>query len=337
MHGFLAGGFNGPDYWQELFTRIKESEHYSSNVICMAAGQNYMSRMSKQILTDAPAADRYAIGPYQMHKLSASELVHWPEKQDFFRCALAYPFYTLKHSMPGQQEVMKSTGKEFALYEVNWHLTGGDILPNTKNHDPKLLEWVNSFVTSVPGSVGHFNHLLSLMRDYHIRSQCHFDFGQARYYEIKLFGAVLNYKKGEERVRPSGLALSMINKAIFGDLVAADVSDAPTFFATGMDIGGQKKRVDTAENPLITAFAFKDGDRRSLILFNMDLNDAQIVTLNLPKGGKAVTQLLAPENYDDNNEFGNGDPTVAIQDGTLELQSKTEITLPPASIMTLVW
>jgi len=238
--------------------------------------------------------------------------------------------------MPKQAEVSKSTGKEFALYEVNWHLTGNDVRPNAKNHDPKVLEWVNSFVSSVPAAVGHFNHLLALMRDYHVRSQCHFTFG-GQYFEVKLWGSVLNYKEGEERMRPTGLGLSMINRAIFGDMMGAEVSDAPTFSATGMNISGVRKQVGTTENPLITAYAFKDGDCRSLILFNMDLNEAQAVTLDLPKGGKAVTQLLAPESYDNNNEFENGDPSVTIKDGTLELESKTELTLPPASIMTLVW
>ncbi len=355
---FLASGYNGPDYWQELFTRVKESEYYSPNIICMAAGQNYMDWMSKQILADAPAADRYAIAPYQTHGLNASDLDIWLDvesvttngiapdyvvttnsvlnKQKFFRWAMAYPFHTLKHSMPKQAAVSKSTGVEFSLYEVNWHMTGGDIRANTKNHDPRLLESVNSFVASVPGAIGHFNHLLSLMRDYQIRSQCHFTFG-GQYFEVKLWGAVLNYKKGEERMRPSGFALSMINKAIFGDMIGADVSDAPTFTATGLDIGGQKKKVGTTENPAITAYAFKDDECRSLILFNMDLNDAQTVTLGLPKGGTAKTQLLASTNYDDNNEFENGDPSVVIQNGTLELKDKMEITLPPASIMTLVW
>jgi len=340
--GFLAGGYSGPDYWQGLFTRIKESPYYSTNVICAAAGQNYSSRMSRQILADAPAADCYAIAPYQISGLKASDLNVWLDdegsldRQAMYRWALAYPFYTLKHSMPKQAEVSKSTGVELALYEVNWHITGGDVRANKKNHDPKLLEVVNSFVASVPGAIGHFNHLLALMRDYQIRSQCHFTFG-GQYYEIKLWGAVLNYKKGEERMRPTGLALGMVNRAIFGDMVSAQTMDAPTFAATGLDIAGVRKEVGTTENPLITAYAFKDDDRRSLILFNMDLNDAQAVTLDLPKGGKAVTQLLAPENYDDNNEFENGAPSVAIQDGVLELGVKTEITLPPASLMTLVW
>ena len=336
MFNFLAGGYNGPDYWQDLFTRVKESPYYSDNIICTAAGQNYSSGMSKQILRDTPAADRYAIAPYQMHGVKVSELENWPEKKDFFRYALAYPFHTLEHSMPKQAEISKSTGVEFSIYEVNWHLTGGDIRPNAKNHDPKLLEWVNSFISSTPAAIGHFNHLLSLMRDYQIRSQCHFTFS-GDYYEVKLWGAVLNSKKGEERMRPTGLVLGMINRAIFGDMIGAGVSDAPTFSATGLDIGGQRKKVGTAENPAITAYAFKDGARRSLILFNMDLNKAQTVTLDISKGGKAKTRLLASEHYDDNNEFENGAPSVAIQDGTLELKKKTEIILPPASIMTLVW
>ncbi len=338
----MASGYNGPDYWQELFTRIKESKYYSPNIICMAAGQNYMDWMSKQILADTPAADRYAIAPYQIHGLKASDLDTWLDaegvldQQAMYRWALAYPFHTLKHSMPKQAAVSKSTGKEFAIYEVNWHLTGEDIRPNAKNHDPRLLETVNSFVASVPGAIGHFNHQLSLMRDYQIRSQCHFTFG-GQYYEVKLWGAVLNYKEGEERMRPSGLALSMINQAIFGDMIGAGVSDAPTFTATGMNLTNQKNTVGTTENPLITAYAFKDEDCRSLILFNMDLNEKQAITLDLPKGGTATTQLLAPENYDDNNEFENGEPSVVIQNGTLELKEKMEITLPPASLMTLVW
>jgi hypothetical protein len=337
MFNFIAGGYDGPDYWQDLFTRVKESPYYSDNIVCMAAGQNYSSHKSRKILGDTPAADRYAIAPYQVHNIRASELENWPEKADFFRWALAYPFYSMKHSMPRQDAVMKSTGKEFAIYEVSWHPTGGDVRPHGKNHDPKLLEWVNSFVSSVPAALGNFNHHLALLRDYGIRAQCFFNFGQRKYYEINLWGGVLNYKQGEERVRPTGLALSMINQAIFGDMVKVDLAGVPTFTATGMDIAGARKQVGTAENPAITAYAFKEGDRRSLILFNMDLSNAQSATLTLPKGGTAKTQLLAPANYDDNNELENGAPSVVIQDGELVLSEQTEITLPPSSLMTLVW
>lgn len=336
MHGFIAGGYNGPDYWQDLFSRVKESPYYSDTIVCMAAGQNYSVSMSKQILGDTPAADRYAIAPYQVHNLLAKELENWPEKQDFFRWALAYPFHTLKDKMPKQGAVMKATGKEFAIYEVNWHMTGGDIMERSRKYNPQLNEWVNSFVSSVPAALGNFNHQLALMRDYGIRAQCFFNFS-GQYFDVKLWGAVLNFKKGEERMRPTGLALALINQAIFGDMVEADVADAPLFSATGLEIGGTGKQVGTAENPAITAFAFKDGDRRSLILFNMDLSSEQAVTLDLPEGGKATTQLLAPAAYDDNNEFENGDPSVAIKDGTLDLSDKTEITLPPASLMTLIW
>ncbi len=339
---FLAGGYSGPDYWQDLFTRIKESPYYSSNVICMASGQNYNSSMSKQILTDTPAADRYAIAPYQVSGINATELEFWMDddgvldQQAFFRWALAYPFHSLKNPLPKQDRVSQITGTEFAVYECSWHMTGGDIRPKSKKHDPRLLELVNRFVSSTPAAVGHFNHLLSLMHDYQIRAQCHFTF-DGTYHEVRLWGSVLNYKKGEERMRPTGLALSMINEAVFGDMVEAEVEDVPTFTATGLNIGGKWKKVGTTQNPSITAYAFKEGDRRSLILFNMDLTEAHSVELQIPKGGTAKTRLLAPENYDDNNEFENADPTVAIQDGTLQLKDDMEITLPPASIMTLVW
>lgn len=335
MFGFLAGGYNGPDYWQDLFSRVKKSPYYSPNVICMAAGQNYAADMSKKILADTPAADCYAIAPYQVHSINAKAFTNnWPEKQDFYRWALAYPFYNLKKNMPNQYSVSKATGKEFAVYECNWHMTGGNIDKN----NPLVLEYVNSFLGSVPAAIGNFNHMLTMMRDFNVRSQCFFTFSQENYNGIKLWGAVLNYKEGEERQRPNGLALGMINQAVFGDMVKAEVSGSPMFSATGPDITGARSAVGTAQNPAVTAYAFKDDKRHSLVLFNMDLTAEQPVELKIPAGGKAKTILLAPAKFDDNNEFESGEPAVSVKDGEIaDLGSDTVIKLPPASIMTVIW
>ncbi len=353
MFGFIAGGYNGPDYWEGIFTRIKASPHYRETIVCHAAGQNYSSGMSDEILGWTPSADRYAIAPYQIHQLEKSDLETFRTLEDFARYCTLYPMMSCEFpGMKRQMAVSKKHGKEFSVYEVNWHMTGGDVEPNnaTPKH-PEVRGMVNAFIPTVPGATAHFNHMLRLLRDFGIKSQCHFTFS-GDYFNVKLWGAVLNMAKGQERHRPAGLALAMVNACMRGDLVeTVHATDEPTVTATGAWPGAKKVKIPgqprpvaektEATRPCLYSYAFKDGTARSLVLINLDLTQAHEVQLAFPGGAQnARSSLLAPRHWSDTNEYDQGDGSiqVAIQDVDLkDFRSGAVLSLPPASLQTIAW
>ncbi len=355
MFGFIAGGYNGADYWHDIFAQIKSSPYYKDNIVCHAAGQNYSSGMSDSVLGHAPNADRYAIGPYQMHHLYVDDMKNWPSKEDFARYAMAYPMKSCEYrSMQRQMDVSKKYDVEFSVYEMSWHLTGGDVeynKPEKRVKHPEVRDYVNTFVTTVPAAAAHFNHMLRLIKDFGMRDICHFTF-RGNYFYVRLWGSVLNMTKGQERFRPMGLAFSIINEAMAGDMVETTHAEGqPTFVGKGAFAGAKKikvegkkkaqKEVTEETRPYVYSYSFKDGNKRSLILINFDLENAQDVTLNLPTTATAVTsKRLAPEHWTDNNEYdvGNGEISVVIEEldlGTIE--SGSTISLKPASLQTFMW
>jgi len=188
---FLAGGYNGPDYWENLFKRVKASPYYKKNVICHAAGQNYSTRMTDRILSNTPSADKYTIAPYQIHGFKKIDMDKFKTDADFFKYCMAFPSQSAKYKMAPQDDIAKKHGKELSVYEINWHITGGDVDPkgNKKESEP-IRNRVNGFVASTPGGLGHINHMLTLVKDFGMRSMCHFTFG-GKYFKVKLWGVIL--------------------------------------------------------------------------------------------------------------------------------------------------
>ena len=353
MFGFIAGGYNGPDYWEDIFKQIKSSPYYKSNIVCHAAGQNYSSAMSERIMKDTPSADKYAIGPYQMHHLYKEDVETYKTDADFAKFAMIYPMKSCEYNgMEKQLANSKKYGKELSVYEMSWHLTGGDIdARNNKPEHPEVREMVNNFVVTTPAAMAHFNHMLRLVKDFGMRSLCHFTF-RGQYFNVKLWGSVLNMSKGNERYRPMGLVFSMINECMKGDIVETEHSEnQPTFKGVGaypgakkIKVPGKKKAVkELSENsmPYVYSYAFKDGTNHSLILMNFDLEKSKDVKISMEGSAKNVaSKKIAPKNWEDNNEYdmGNGKNSVKIEIVKLpEFENGTVITIPAASIQTIHW
>jgi len=344
---YIANSYNGPDYWENIFKRVKASPYYKKNIVCHAAGQNYATRMSDRILGDTPSADKYAIAPYQIHGMNKIDMDRFESDAAFFRYGMAYPTQSAKVQMSKQDAIAKEYGKELSVYEVNWHITGGDVDPRGEANE--LRDRVNRFVTSTPGGLGHINHLLILVRDFGMRSICHFRFGGS-YFNVKLWGIFLGMDEGIARFRPSGLILSMVNEMMTGNLIKTTHSEnQPAFVATGNFPGtgrgrrtkGRPLPVSDVECPAIWSYAFKNGKEYSLVLFNMDLENKQNIRLSFRGSVKAdsvVSKILAPDSYLDNNEFESGDATVKIKEVQIpNFKRGVRMSLPPSSCQTIKW
>ncbi len=337
--GFLVGGYNGPDYWQDLFARGKASAYYKPTIIFHAAGQNVAAGMSRRILKETPAADRYAIAVYMVHGLDPEDLPDIDTEDKMFRWLFAQPLQTIfAKGLPEQVGVSKETGVEFSQYEVNHHITGGKA----------PLEPRNTMVASIGGAVSITNAMLLMLRECGIRSQCFFTLQQLAYDAhgvgpVRLWGANLSQRPGMVRYRPTGLAQILANKVLGGDLVETVQSGAcPTFEATGRFPGAKSKDEHiTVEHPAIWSYGFVDGTRRALILVNLDTQASRPVELKFPGAvvqGTAKQWVLSSGKITDNNEFEVGEPQVALREEPLpDLANGKQLTLAPFSIRAIQW
>jgi hypothetical protein len=148
-------------------------------------------------------------------------------------------------------------------------------------------------------------------------------------------------REGHERYRPTFLACAAVNQVIGGDLVATRHEGAnPTFSATG--IFNKQTGVETIDGlPVLWSYAFRDGDRRGLILINLDVDTARPVRIafdgTVARGGAQAWTMTAQE-ITANNEYESGEPRVAIRNQTLSnFQSGQAMRIPPHSMIALSW
>ncbi len=333
---FMAGGYNGPDYWNDIFSMAKKSPYYMPNIIFHAAGQNVSSEMSARILKNTPSADRYAIAPYILHDLNPEDLEPLDNDSSLFEWLYAYGLSYMKKSMLKQGEVSKNTGIEFSVYEINHHITGGKA----------PVEARNKMVTSVGGSLNVINGMLTLLHDYGIRTQNFFTYTQKEYNaagvgNVRLWGAALSQKNGSERVRPTWLALEIANKAVSGNMLETVGSGAnPVFSSEGATFPGFKKgEKRKLEYQKIWSYAFADGKIRSLIVINLDTAKPQKIQVKF--SGDAVNArswTLTAESISANNEFETGNPQVSIAEGEArDFRNGSTITMPPFSMKAFKW
>ena len=341
--GFSGGGFNGPDYWHDLFATAKNSPYYRNNIILHAAGQNYSSWMSNRILEFTPNADRYAIAPYQLHTLNQRDVdIFQNDDAKLFSWLFARSVYEIDNSMRGHQEVMAKTGVEFSIYEVNYHTLKGDVEHEVRNH----------IVASLGAGLNISNYMLQQLKKYGIRTQAFFNFSQFSFnmafygyddFGVRLWGAGINFRQGYERFRPTWLANEVVNQVLAGKLLKTIHTGAdPTYAVTGpFQYDGDP---ETKEGfPEILSYAFAKGKKRGLILYNLSTTTPHTVSLELgqshePSDATAESWLLTADSIAANNEPENEIPPVQVATTTLDnFRTGRKITLPQHSLQVISW
>ena len=230
-------------------------------------------------------------------------------------------------------ELARNAGVELSIYEVNHHITGGD----------GPLEPRNKLVASLGGGLNVCNGMLLMLREQGVRNQCLFSLIQDHYRasigNVKLWGTALNMRKGHRRYRPTFLAGELANKVIGGDLVkTVQSTNQPMFTATGRF--ENKKPGQSHTFPAIWSYAFKDGNSRGLILFNLDTVKANPVKVEFQGRvqGDVVQYMLSADKIDANNEDENSESQVKISETKLDkFKSGSIIQLPPHSMEVLSW
>lgn len=344
---FEVAGFKGPDYWQDLFAKGRASVYYSSKVLFHAAGMAASGSSSATILGDVTNADRFAIAPYMLHELHMADLDQNPAEADLFRWHFGTPYYVIyTNRLNGHVDNCTAAGVELSIYEVNHHVTGGDVT----NTDSRT-----KLSNTMGAGVNMANTMLSMLKLYNIRSQAFFDFLQYDYITdvpvgtntvkagTRLWGSYINLRPGMERTRPTGLMLEMINSAI-GPEMLSSTEGGDLYTATGVGRYDSTRSSFTpmeVSYPTIQSFAFRDGNRRGLILLNLDTESNRTVFLNLSEralNNSASTLLLTSDSITNNNDYEQSAPQVAISSNTVSgFTNGMPISMPPFSIRTLTW
>ena len=322
MGEYKVSSYDGPDYWEGLIRRAKDSPHYKDNVTFVMGTAN---------IDVVPSADRVMRrAPYIIHNLPQEELDRHETPEDLYRWVFGYALLqnTFGGSITDTAQKVLAAGKELAIYEVNYHATNPDDTLATRNE----------IVTSVAGGVNLMNSMLSMVKLHHVRTQCFFTF-MGQYYQTRLWGGVICTRRGSQRYRPTWLGLMLANKVLGGDLIeTAHTGKDPKFTAVGKP-GRKWAKVAEQQFPCLYSYAFRQQDKRGLVLVNLDLTGPQTVELRFPEdaAGAARTWLLNGPTFRANNEPEH-EAQVHITEGTIaDFRSGQSVTLPPCAAMAIEW
>lgn len=336
---FMASGYSGPEYWRGLFEAGRNSQWYRPNIVFSSAGQNVNHWVNRQIVTEAPNADLFAIATYLIHRLDPEvEERLGEDDQELYRWLFGYaPGYLLEHEgMKANAAVTSEHGLELAVYEMNHHAADGDASS----------EFRNRFLQSLGGALNVVQNKLIMLQEHGARNQCFFTmFGHVNtayaIKDVRLFGAVLRMKNGDVRIRPHMQAMQLANIAIDGDLLRVDYAgDVPMYVAPIYDTQ-TRTWTGSRELPAVRVLPFADGLRRSMILLNLDVSKSVTAAIEFPwdvPDGRASWSRLEADDINAHNELELPGHQVRIVGGRLEdFGSGSTVELPPHSMTVLQW
>jgi hypothetical protein len=270
------------------------------------------------LLAAAPLANSLAIAPYLMRSVT-----EWANDDELYGPLLAQPEQMSREGFVAEA-AESAGGRQLAVYEVNLHTTGGTA--------PQAI--LDRFTPSAAAGVAVAGHMLRMMRDRGVRDEMLFSLPQYEFRRpdgtpVRLWGSVV--KMGADgRKRPQFLAESLANRAIRGDLVKVEIAgENPTHDQPPGNDGVSLRNVHE-----IDAYAFRDGKRHSLIVFNYGLHHARRISIEAAGLGRdanaTLTRLVSASPGDTNEDTIN----VRIEE---EHFAGSEMTLAPCSMAVLEW
>lgn len=235
-----------------------------------------------------------------------------------------------------QAKLAAQHGLKLAVYEVNLGVYEGKV-------DQKALDAV---IPSLGAGISTADHMLQMLREEGVVAQAVFALPEysngfhntadpKANESVKLWGTVVDMGGQTNRVRPSFLAEKLANEAIADRMLQTVATGAnPTWDQP--DVGNAQVKLAGAH--YIQSFAFTDGKRTSLVLFNLSRSTALPVTLSgaaAPHAGKVAISRLTSAHINDTNEDAQ---KVAITHSTEEnFDPKKPYSLPPFSMTVLTW
>jgi len=307
----------------ELFGVVKGSPYYSGAKYDLVLGsQAALPARSAAIHNASSNHSSLAVAPYfggNIDSFNTNEELFGPlfaEPEQINQAG--YMHQNLTNMQASNRPVPLS------IYEVNLHTTNGSIT------QPVL----DAFAPSLGAGVAVADHMLQMLRDLSIRNQCLFSLTQLAFARTDgkyvLLWSVVRDMGVTDRKRPQYLAVQMANEALGGDLLQTTLSgDNPTWnqpLVNGIQYNNAH---------LIQSFAFANGSKRSVIVFNLDRANPLQVTFagaNAPSGAVTIRQLTASSITATNEAAQNVGITTQ---NVASFNPAQPLTLPPYSMTVL--
>jgi hypothetical protein len=325
---FLGATMFPPDYGRRgsfVFGLMRSSPYYSSkfNLILgvQAAGP------ANTMLTHNASTnhDMLAIGPYM-----ATRIDDYENNERLFGGLFAEASWWSKSPngfvKQTKDQVNASTRPvPLIVYEVNMHTTEGSI--------PQSM--IDLFAPSIGAGLAVADHMLNMLREQQVRDQLVFSLGGYRFTRadaktVPIWG-IVNDLGVTDRKRPQYLALQLVNEALSGDLVGTTQSGDNPMWSQALT-----NRIAMDDIPYIQSFAFVNGLRRAVVLFNLHRALPLEVTLtgpNAPSGQVTMKRLGAAAITDSNEDANN----VTVTTTTMpSFDPAQPLSLPPYSMTLLV-
>jgi hypothetical protein len=327
MGASLLGGTRLGQIAHDRFAVLMDNPYYDADRINLIIGgqAGYPGRQG-EIDSNSFNHDTIALAPYfgVLDEYGSDDEIYYP--------LFARPFDDVgagrvRESWDYMLGVGQGTG--LAVYELNFHTTNPD--------DGASIDVRNDYVAGAGGAIALPLHMLVYLRDLQIRDQCAFSSLQYAYRMsndeyVRLWG-MLRDLEATGRKRPTWLGVELANRAVQGDmLVTVQGGDNPSWHQSVSN--GVENEIDVN---YVQSFAFRDGERYSVVLFNLHLDEAQRVQLALPAPPKRQATLyqIAPSSIHADNEDAE---EVTIQAQALDdLSDFYELDLPAHSVTALTW
>jgi len=297
---FRSGGFPNPQTHgrvaQRAFANLRKGAGADAPIRLTVNGQHVNTGFALKMLDSTPNADMLSVAPYVLSEINRSDFAGtpWPL---MFKADTSLPIYG-----PG----IRKRGKELVVYEVNYHTTRGDI-------EPALREQIVAGSASGSGLAKRLLEALNIG----VRRQCiynlaQYDFSLPDRNFVKLWG-IMRDLGPTQRMRPTGLAMVLMNSALPGD-------------AHALRINGPN-----AESLTAAAFLRKDGWALAVVSASAQPQEVQI---KFPPSSPAPSRLLkldaaSPSSSNENSE------EVRIAAQALSGKQPLTVTVPPWGFLVL--
>jgi hypothetical protein len=220
-----------------------------------------------------------------------------------------------------------------AVYEVNLGTASGSASQGE----------LDSTVPSLGAGIAVADHMLLMLRDLGITTQCLFslpEYGNGfssttgRKEDMPLWGAVVDMGGPTNLRRPQFLALQLANSAILSTMLSTHVAGPSHSWNQPLSSNDKIELEGVHE---LQTFAFAAGNRRSLILLNLSRTETipvQFARAQSPAGAVQESRLNSA-NLTDSNEIRE---TVKVTKSRISaFDPATPYSLPPHSMTTLSW
>lgn len=326
----MRGGVRAGQVANDRFGAMRNSPFFSAGKFnLILGGQVFFTDRQRELESSSFNHNTIGLAPYY------GRLQTWSNETERYNPLYAHAGeINQRGAMSASRDVVRQANKgtALAIYEINVHTFQGD-----GRNDPVPQDVRNAFLTSQGAGISVPLVMLTYLRDFGIRDQVGFE---ALQYSrklpngqfVRLFG-MLRDLEATGRKRPTWLGIELANRALGGDLLVTNQAGDNPFYVQAPFNGIQA----STEMRYIQSFTFRQGNRYAIVLFNLDINRAQNVQLNMPfnPSTNATQHTLAAGNISANNETANNVGIFTSQIGNFR-QGYT-LTLAPHSMVVIEW